>query len=81
MAASIGILDMSGFENFPSNSFEQLNINVANEQLQYYFNDYIFSQEEKEYESEGVGKTGIVFKNNEELLELFFEVRKLLFLP
>jgi myosin III len=50
---SVGLLDIFGFENFSKNSFEQLMINVANEQIQYYFNQHIFTWEQQEYMAEG----------------------------
>ncbi len=71
---SICILDMSGFENFQVNSFEQFCINVANEHLQFYFNEHIFLQEEEEYSTEGIDFASVDFQNNEDLIELFMGV-------
>lgn len=44
---AVGLLDIFGFENFPRNSFEQICINIANEQIQYYFNQHIFTWEQQ----------------------------------
>ncbi|ESO87529.1 hypothetical protein LOTGIDRAFT_127716 [Lottia gigantea] len=69
---SIGLLDMSGFENFERNSFDQFLINVSNERLQQHFMDYVFPREQKEYEIEGINWTDITYRSNEDVLELIF---------
>ena len=70
-ANQIGILDIFGFENFKRNGFEQFCINLANEQLQHYFNQYIFSMELEEYQKEGLEGIDVGFKDNTNVINLF----------
>ncbi|ESO07178.1 hypothetical protein HELRODRAFT_170488 [Helobdella robusta] len=69
----IGILDIYGFENFKNNSFEQMCINIANEQLQLFFNHHIFKLELEEYAKEGINGSSVVFVDNQPLLDLFLQ--------
>uniref|UniRef100_A0A665X661 non-specific serine/threonine protein kinase n=1 Tax=Echeneis naucrates TaxID=173247 RepID=A0A665X661_ECHNA len=70
---NIGILDIFGFENFKKNSFEQLCINIANEQIQFYFNQHIFAWEQDEYLNEEVDARVIEYEDNRPLLDLFLQ--------
>ncbi|KAM6215284.1 myosin-IIIa [Rhynchocyon petersi] len=70
---SIGILDIFGFENFKKNSFEQLCINIANEQIQYYFNQHVFAWEQNEYLHEDIDARVIEYEDNRPLLDLFLQ--------
>ncbi len=67
-------MDIFGFENIRTNSFEQLCINVANEQLQFYFNQHVFAWEQEEYEREGVGASLVSYVDNRPLLDLLLTV-------
>jgi len=61
----IGILDISGFEIFEENSFEQFCINFANEKIQQYFNHQILKQEQEIYELEGLRWRKVEFVDNQ----------------
>ena len=76
-ALKIAILDIFGFENFSSNTFEQLCINITNEQIQYYFNQHVFACERQEYLNENLtilplpATMDLTFYDNRPLLEMF----------
>nr|XP_047917486.1 myosin-IIIb isoform X11 [Anser cygnoides] len=70
---NVGILDIFGFENFARNSFEQLCINIANEQIQFYFNQHIFALEQMEYQSEGIDAAAVEYEDNRPLLDMFLQ--------
>eukprot|EP00933_Yihiella_yeosuensis_P051032 TRINITY_DN48861_c0_g1_i1.p1 TRINITY_DN48861_c0_g1~~TRINITY_DN48861_c0_g1_i1.p1 ORF type:complete len:1377 (+),score=302.16 TRINITY_DN48861_c0_g1_i1:47-4177(+) len=54
----LGLLDLYGFEVFPSNGFEQFLINYCNERLQQFFNRQVFTHEAEEYAAEGLDCNG-----------------------
>ena len=68
--SAIGILDIFGFENFDTNSFEQFCINFANENLQQFFVQHIFKMEQEEYNHEAISWQHIEFVDNQEALDL-----------
>ena len=49
---------------FPTNSFEQLCINYANEKLQFHFNEVIFHEETAMYVTEGISLEEVEFEDN-----------------
>ncbi|XP_037399869.1 unconventional myosin-XVB [Pygocentrus nattereri] len=70
MDSTVGIVDIYGFEDLGVNSFEQLCINFANEQLQQFVNKALVSQEQEEYNSEQIQWYPVTLQNFHPCLEL-----------
>lgn len=66
----IGVLDIYGFENFKTNSFEQFCINYANEVLQQQYNQHVFKLEQEEYIREGIDWTFIEYSDNQPVIDI-----------
>ncbi|KAK2885172.1 hypothetical protein Q8A73_021646 [Channa argus] len=70
MDSTVGIVDIYGFEDLGVNSFEQLCINYANEQLQHFVNKAVITQEQEEYNAEQIQWYPVPLKNFHSCLEL-----------
>mmetsp|Transcript_7961 Transcript_7961/g.11712 ORF Transcript_7961/g.11712 Transcript_7961/m.11712 type:complete len:1020 (-) Transcript_7961:318-3377(-) len=68
--ATIGVLDIFGFESFTTNSLEQLCINYCNEILQRQFNSAVFMKGQEEYEREGIDWDFVSYPDNRSVLDL-----------
>uniref|UniRef100_H3CAN2 Myosin motor domain-containing protein n=1 Tax=Tetraodon nigroviridis TaxID=99883 RepID=H3CAN2_TETNG len=70
MDSTVGIVDIYGFEDLGVNSFEQLCINFANEQLQHFVTKAVISQEQEEYSVEQIQWYPMPLTNLHSCLEL-----------
>ena len=70
----IGLLDISGYENFKQNSLEQLLINTTNEQIQYAFQRQTYEYEQELYQREGLSYPRVAYKSNKKIVDLLMQV-------
>ncbi|KAJ0060349.1 hypothetical protein NL108_010092, partial [Boleophthalmus pectinirostris] len=70
MDSTVGVVDIYGFEDLAVNSFEQLCINFANEQLQHFVNKAVLTQEQEEYRAEQIQWYPMPLKNSTSCVDL-----------
>uniref|UniRef100_A0A8K9Y412 Myosin XVI n=1 Tax=Oncorhynchus mykiss TaxID=8022 RepID=A0A8K9Y412_ONCMY len=69
----IGILDIFGFEEFQSNGFEQLCVNMTNERVRLYVSEVLFHQEQAECLQEAIAMETLRSPSNQPaVLDFFF---------
>ena len=66
----IGLLDIFGFEDMASNSFEQLCINLTNEVLQRNYTRAVFDKDVDDMRSEGISVEAVRYRDNAQCIEL-----------
>ncbi|XP_071000636.1 unconventional myosin-XVI-like, partial [Oncorhynchus clarkii lewisi] len=72
-ALEIGILDIFGFEEFQSNGFEQLCVNMTNERVRLYVSEVLFHQEQAECLQEAIAMETLRSPSNQPaVLDFFF---------
>jgi myosin VIIa len=71
---SIGLMDMFGFENFKQNSFEQLIVNAADEELQNAFFRQSFTYDQQLYQREGLPYPQHAYRDNKKTTDLILQV-------
>jgi hypothetical protein len=74
----IGTLDIYGFEQLGTNSFEQLCINLANERLQQFFIEEVLKAEQKLYKDEFLNIEAWDLPDNEPTVSSIHQVLKVL---
>ncbi|KAI9350347.1 chitin synthase-domain-containing protein [Obelidium mucronatum] len=71
-ATFIGTVDLSGFQDYKVNKFEQLLYNFANEKLQAYYKNRVFEEANAEHYSEGINVPRIPdYPKSTDSLQLF----------
>ncbi|CAG8672634.1 21629_t:CDS:2, partial [Dentiscutata erythropus] len=66
----VGILDLIGFQNLPSNSLDQFCVNFANEKVLNFTLNQIFEARKEEFQSEGINFFEIPYVDNNECLRM-----------
>ena len=77
----LAILDVYGFENVSSNSFEQLTTNYCNEKLHQLITEVVLKEEQEEYILEGLEWNQITYMDNTIVCDLIEKVPQTCFLP
>eukprot|EP00927_Polykrikos_kofoidii_P038698 TRINITY_DN33109_c0_g1_i1.p1 TRINITY_DN33109_c0_g1~~TRINITY_DN33109_c0_g1_i1.p1 ORF type:complete len:1466 (-),score=226.00 TRINITY_DN33109_c0_g1_i1:57-4454(-) len=73
--SSIGLLDIFGFEDMPTNGFEQQYINLTNERIQHLFGKFMFQEEVAAYRKDGLEDTFDHVHDNWDCVTLFTSMR------